>query len=164
MILLVTALPGAAVAAGRGADHLALRQARAQQAADHQVNAVLLQQAPATGTPDPYSKVQTAWVLARWQPPSLPARSGLVLAPAGTPKGSTMPTWVDGSGAVTDPPADPRDAAADVCIAVVLTCLASCLMLLGGQKLARRALDRRRLSAWDAEWRTVGPLWSGRRN
>ena len=75
-----------------------------------------------------------------------------------------MPTWVDGSGAVTDPPADPRDAAADVCIAVVLTCLASCLMRLGGQKLARRALDRRRLSAWDAEWRTVGPLWSGYRN
>ena len=29
MILLVTALPVAAVAAGRGADHLALRQARA---------------------------------------------------------------------------------------------------------------------------------------
>jgi hypothetical protein len=56
MILLVTALPVAAVAAGQGADHLALRQARAQQAADHQVNAVLLQQAPATGTPDPYSR------------------------------------------------------------------------------------------------------------
>jgi len=164
MILLVTAVPVAAVAAGRGADHLALRQARAQQAADHLVNAVLLQQAPATGTPDPYSKVQTAWVLARWQPPGVPARSGLVLAPAGTPKGSTVPTWVDGSGAVTDPPADPRDAAADVCIAVVLTCLVSCLMLLGGQKLARRALDRRRLSAWDAEWRMVGPLWSGHRN
>ena len=45
-----------------------------------------------------------------------------------------MPAWVDGSGAVTDPPADPRDAGADVCIAVVLTCLASCLMLLGGRR------------------------------
>jgi hypothetical protein len=103
-------------------------------------------------------------VLARWQPPGVPARSGLVLAPAGTPKGSTVPSWVDGPGAVTDPPADPRDVVAGVCIAVALTCLASLLVQLGGQTLARRALDRRRLIAWDAEWRTVGPLWSGHRN
>ena len=133
MILLVTALPVAAVAAGRGADHLALRQARAQQAADHRVNAVLLQQAPATGTPDPYSKVQTAWVLAGL---AASRRAGPVRpgpGPGGARTGSTVPTWVGGSGAVTDPTADPRHAGADVCIAVVLTCLASCLMLLGAE-------------------------------
>ena len=30
--------------------------------------------------------------------------------------------------------------------------------------LARRALDRRRLRAWDAAWRVTGPLWSGHRS
>src|SRR5271155_5842837 len=61
MIMLTTAGPAAAVLAGQQADHMALNQAHAQQAADHLVNAVLLEQAPATGIPDPYTSVQTAW-------------------------------------------------------------------------------------------------------
>lgn len=164
IILLVAAVPIVAIAAGRYADHLALSQARAQQAADHRVPAVLLQQAPVTGSPDPYSSAQTAWVPARWQPPGLPARSGEVLAPAGAPKGSTVPTWVNASGAVTHPPAGHRDVATAVGVAGVLTCLGSCSVLLAASRLARRALDRRRLSAWDAEWRAIGPLWSGHRS
>ena len=63
MIMLVAAVPAAAVIAGQRADHSALNWAHAQQAADHRVNAVLLQQAPATGSPDPYTSVQTVWAL-----------------------------------------------------------------------------------------------------
>ncbi len=162
MIMLTTAVPAAAVLAGQQADHLALNQAHAQQAADHLVNAVLLEQAPTTGIPDPYTSVQYAWVPARWQPPGLPPRTGEVLAPAGARKGSTVRTWIAPSGAVTAPPLDHRDIAGDVCIAVVATCLASWLVLLASGALARRALDRRRLNAWEAEWRASGPLWSGR--
>ena len=162
MIMLVTAVPAAAVLAGQQADHVALNRAHAQQAADHLVNAVLLEQAPATGTPDPYTSVQTTWVLARWRPPGLPSRTGEVLAPVGAPKGSTVRTWINPSGAVTDPPLDHRDIVGDVCIAVVATCLVSWLVLLASGALARRLLDRRRLNAWDAEWRASGPLWSGR--
>ena len=162
MIMLVTAVPAAAVLAGQQADHVALSRAHAQQAADHLVSAVLLEQAPATGTPDPYTSVQTTWVLARWQPPGLPPRTGQVLAPVGALKGSTVRTWINPSGAVTDPPLDHRDIAGDVCIAVVATCLVSWLVLLASGALARRLLDRRRLNAWDAEWRASGPLWSGR--
>jgi hypothetical protein len=161
MIMLVAAVPAAAVFAGQQADHMALNRAYAQQAADHLVNAVLLEQAPATGAPDPYTSVQTAWVPARWQPPGLPPRTGDVLALAGARQGSTVRTWIDASGAVTNPPLDHRDIAGEVCIAVVATCLASWLVLLALSALARRALDRRRLSAWDAEWRASGPRWSG---
>lgn len=162
MIMLAAAVPAAAVLAGQQADHVALNRAHAQQAADHLVNAVLLEQAPATGTPDPYTSVQTTWVLARWRPPGLPPRTGEVLAPVGAPKGSTVRTWINPSGAVTDPPLDHRDIVGDVCIAVVATCLVSWLVLLASGALARRLLDRRRLNAWDAEWRASGPLWSGR--
>ena len=56
---------------------------------------------------------------------------------------------------------DHRDIVGDVFIAVIATCLVSWLVLLVSCALARRALDRRRLSAWDAEWRASGPLWSG---
>ena len=161
MVALVAAVPAAAVVAGQRADHYALNRAHAQQATDHLVTAVLLQQAPATGAPDPYTSVQTTWVLARWQPPGLPSRTGQVLAAAGAPKGSTVRTWIDPSGAVTSPPLDHRDITGDVCIAVVATCLVSWLVLLASGALARWALDRRRLNAWDAEWRASGPRWSG---
>ena len=79
----------------------------------------------------------------------------------GARKGSTVQTWIGPSGAVTDPPIDHRAIAGDVCIAVVATCLGSWLVLLVSSALARRVLDRRRLNAWDAEWRASGPLWTG---
>jgi hypothetical protein len=147
MFMLVAAVPTAAVVVGQRADHLALNRARAQQAADHLVNAVLLEQAPAAGTPDPYTSVQITWVLSRWRPPGLPPRTGEVLATAGARKGSTVRTWIDG----------------DVTVTVVATCFVSWLVLLAAGTLARQALDRRRLNAWEAEWRASGPLWSGRR-
>ncbi|MFI5080033.1 MAG: hypothetical protein ACHQCE_03100 [Streptosporangiales bacterium] len=162
VVLLVAGVPAAAVVAGRQADHLALNRAHAQQARDHLVTAVLLENAPATGIPDPYTDVQTSWVLARWQPPGQPPRTGQVLAVAGTRQGSTVRTWIDPSGAVTSPPPDHRDITGDVCIAVIATCLVSWLLLLVSGVLVRRALDRRRLNAWEAEWRASGPLWSGR--
>jgi hypothetical protein len=164
IILLVVAVPAAAVAAGRWADHQALHRAQAQQAADHLVTAVLLQDATTTGTPDPYTSVQTTWVRARWQPPGQPPRTGEVLAVAGARKGSTVRTWIDPSGAVTDPPLQHRDIVGNVCLAVMVTCLVSWLVLLAAGTLARRALDRRRLNAWEAGWRASGPLWSGRRS
>jgi len=164
LILLLVAVPIVTLAVSRQADHLALRQAHAQQVADHQVTAVLLRQAPPTGVPDPYTSIQMTLVLARWRPPGQPARSGQVLAPAGARAGSTVQIWVDASGAVTGPPPGQRVIAGDVCIAAVTTCLVTVLLVLGSSALAQRALDRRQLRAWDAEWRTTGPLWTGHRS
>ena len=163
VILLLVAVPIATIAVGRQVDHLALRQAHAQQAADHQVTAVLLQQAQATGVPDPYTSIQLTYVLARWQPPSQAPRSGQVLAAAGARAGSTVKVWVDASGAVTSPPPDHRIIAGDVCMTIIVTCLVASLLILGSAALARCALDRWRMRAWDAEWRASGPMWSGHR-
>ena len=164
ILLVVTAVPAAAVAAGRWADHYALHRAQAERAVDHQVTAVLLADAPAVGIPDPYTSVQTAWVPARWQPPGQPPRTGEVLALTGAHKGSTVRTWINPSGAVTDPPLDRRFVVGDAWLAVMATCLVSWLLLLVTGVLVRRGLDRRRLRAWEAEWRASGPLWSGHRN
>jgi hypothetical protein len=108
--------------------------------------------------------VETTWVRARWQPPGQPPRVGEVLAVAGARRGSTVRTWVDRSGAVTAPPADHRVIVGSVFVAVTATCQLSWLVLLAAAMLVRRALDRRRLNAWEAEWRASGPLWSGRRS
>jgi hypothetical protein len=163
VVLLVAVVPAAAVAAGRQADHLALNRAHAEQARDHLVTAVLLENAPTTGIPNPYTNVQTTWVLARWQPQGEAPRTGQVLAVAGAQKGSTVQTWIDSAGAITNPPMDHRDIVGEVCLAVVATCLLSWLLLLVSGLLVRRAMNRRRLNAWEAEWRAMGPLWSGRR-
>ena len=164
IILAVLAVPAASVAAGRWADHYALHQAQVQRTVDHQVTAVLLRDAPAIGTPDPYTSVQTAWVPARWQPPGQPPRTGEVLAVVGARKGSTVRTWIDPSGAVTDPPLDHHVVAGDVVMAVTATLLLSGLLLMAAWALARRLLDRRRLRAWETEWRASGPQWSGHRS
>lgn len=164
VILLLVAMPLAAIAVGRQADNLALRQAHAQQAAEHQVTAVLLEQAQATGFPGPYTSVQLTYVLARWQPPGGPPRSGQVLAPAGMGAGSTVTIWIDASGAVVSPPPDHREIVGNATIAAMVAGLVASLLLLGLNTLARRALDRRRLNAWDAEWRAIGPRWSGYRH
>jgi len=161
ILLAVVAVPAAAVAVGRWADHYALHRAQAQLAVNHQVSAVLLRDAPRTGIPDPYTSVETTWVPARWQPAGQPPRTGEVLAVAGARKGSTVRIWIDPSGAVTDPPLGPRVVAGDVVMAVVATLLLSGLLLLAAGALACRVFERRRLRAWEAEWRASGPLWSG---
>ena len=74
-----------------------------------------------------------------------------------------MRTWIDRSGAVVDPPADHR-VVGYVFSAVMATCQLSWLVLLAAGVLVRRVLDRRRLNAWEAEWRASGPLWSGHRS
>jgi hypothetical protein len=164
IVLLVAVIPAAAVAAGRWADHQALHRAQLERATDRLVTAVLLENAPASGVPDPYTSVQTAWVRARWQPPGQPPRAGDVLAVAGARQGSTVRTWIDRSGAVADPPMEHRVIAGYICFAVMITCVLSWLVLLAAVLLVRRALDRRRLNAWEAEWRASGPLWSGHRS
>jgi hypothetical protein len=164
IILLVLAVPAAAVAAGQRADHLMLNRAQAEQAADHLVTAVLLQDAPASGPPDPYTSEQTTWALARWQPPGQRPRTGEILALAGARQGSTVRTWIDSSGAIADPPTDHRVIAGYVCLVVMATCLMSWLVLWAAGGLVRRVLDRRRLNAWEAEWRAGGPRWSNHRS
>ena len=114
--------------------------------------------------PDPYTSVQTAWVPARWQPPGQPPRTGEVLAVVGARKGSTVRTWIDPSGKVTDPPVDQRFIVGNVWVAVMTTCLVSWMLLLAAGMLGHRMLDRRRLRAWEGEWRATGPQWSGQRS
>ena len=163
LILILTVVPVSAIIAGQTADHLFSRQAQAQQAADHVVDAVLTQNAPAASV-DPYAAVPDTWVTAGWTAPDGTARSGQVLAPIGSFAGDVVPVWVSASGAIADPPARRADVVAEVVVTVMLTSMALTGLLLGVQAVVHRFLDRRRLRSWDAEWRSIGPLWTGYRS
>jgi hypothetical protein len=161
MLLIVVAVPLVCIVVGQLTDHLAQRQAHAQVTAERQVTAVLLQGVPPASTPDPYSSVQMAMVPARWQLPGQPARTGQVLAQVGARAGSTETIWVNDAGALATPPGTGVVDAA-ICVAVVNTCMAAGLLLVAVNALARRVLNRRRMSEWDAAWRATGPRWSRR--
>ena len=163
-ILMLTVVPVAVIGVGRIVDHQVIRQAQAERAADRKVQAVLTQAAPAHGAPDPYSGAQTAWVPARWTAPDGTARTGQVLAMAGAAKGSTVSAWIDASGAATDPPTSHGDIVSDVFIGAATTGLLLIAALVALQVLGMHLIDRRRMRDWDAEWRAVGPRWTGHRS
>src|SRR5262249_24876044 len=84
-----------------------------------------------------------------------------VLAPAGLAADAVIPVWVDAAGPRAGPPAQPAQhdsrALADGMVAVLI--LAE--LLWGAGLAACGVADRRRLAAWDAEWRAIGPKWGG---
>ena len=150
--------PFAARAAGTWTDTVAHRVQAEQQASRQEVSAVLLKAAPVRvadeGT-DPE-------VPARWTARNGALMRGDVPAPPGTAAGVTVRVWVARDGQFTSPPL--RDSQISWLVAlsctVAVTGLGLLLVITG--LLTRRELDKRRMAAWDAEWRTSGPNWTTR--
>ena len=151
----VAGAPLLALSAGRWAHDGGPRAGHAQRAVWHQVPAVLRTSTIQRFAPSPVP----AW--ARWAAPGGVPRTGRVLAPAGLAAGAVVTVWVDAAGRLASPPALPGQqhgrALADGVVAVLL--LAE--LLCGAGLAARGVADRRRLAGWDAEWRAIGPKWSG---
>ena len=161
LIVILAGVPLASIGVGQAVYHAGLRQARAERATEYQASAILTQPAPAHGSPDPYSGEEIAWVSARWVGPNGTIHYGLVLTAADARKGSSVTIWTDASGAVMDPPESQGDIVSNVFVGSASTGLLLTLVLVGLYGLGRRLLDRRRMRAWDAEWRTTGPRWTG---
>jgi hypothetical protein len=149
--------PLAAHAAGGWAHAAAERQARAQQTRLHRVPATLLQAAPAwdVNGAGSYPDTQARWTAAAGQ-----VRTGWIFVPSGGSKGSTVSIWISQSGQPSNPPLQPGQiqGQAEMAGGAAVTVLA--IVLLTSGLLARRALDRRRMAGWDAEWLAIGPRWS----
>jgi len=163
VLLLLSAVFLAAVG---GAAFLGLGFCRSQDtaAADlHPAVAVLSRGAPETGTLGLLADAP-----ARWRAPDGQQRSGVlttITVPgiAGAPAGARVRIWVTAAGQPAQPPPGQ--------IAVVITAVMVGLSALGGAGitlvlcyfLCRRALDRRRLAAWESAWAQTGPRWTSLR-
>ena len=150
--------PLATVAAWHVAYSYGARAAHTQQAAWHRVPAVLLTTAPTEG----YTGYQPE-ARARWIAPDGARRTGKVPAPPGELAGSTVRVWVDAAGRLTGPPLLPAQVRGQADLAAVLAPVLFGEMLLAAGQLAHYLLGRRRLAAWEAEWRATGPQWSRQR-
>jgi hypothetical protein len=149
--------PLAAVAGWQAVYSYGARTAHAQRAAWHQVPAVLLANAPAFGYAGDEPMVR-----ARWTAPDGTRRTGTVPAPAGTQAGSIVRVWTDAAGQQTGPPLRSAQVKGQAALAAIVAPVVLGEVLLLAGLLAQCLLGRRRLAAWDAEWRATGPQWSRR--
>jgi hypothetical protein len=150
--------PFAANAAASWTSAASTREAQAQQAAIHEVQATLLQAAT------PWSAtVGGSEALARWRAPDGQMRTEQLIVMPGLLAGSTVPVWTNQAGQLTDPPLEHSQVVgrADMSRALAVAVVAVALIFAGW--LGRRVLDGRRLAAWDADWLATGPRWTSRR-
>ncbi len=152
---LLGGVPAATLTAGSWAYGLGMRAEHAQQAERHQVPATVLENA-----------VLGPWpvrVEARWTAPDGTSRTGLISVPGGTASGSTVTVWTDASGQLQAKPLRHSAVIALAAFTSVWVALMMGLLLFGAWRWSRRRLERRRMSAWDADWRVTGPRWTNRR-
>jgi hypothetical protein len=160
VIAFLAAAPFAARASGAWAHAIAHRVQLTQEASRYQVTAVLADPAPKAqagswGTFEPQ-------VRARWTAPDGKAVTGEIPAPAGTAAGTRLTVWTSRDGQLTEPPLQDSQVADQVTLAQIGGVAALAMLLAVAGLLARRALDKRRMAAWDADWLATGPRWTTR--
>lgn len=155
----VAATPFAAVAAGAWGHAAAHQEQLAQEAGRHAVPAVVLTVShtyPAAGT------VVETDAKARWTAPDGARITSQISVPSDTPANTTVRIWVARDGTLTGPPLTDSQVSSRAVLAEIgaVTGLAVTFAVAGAA--ARKSLDRHRLAAWEAEWRSAGPRWTTR--
>jgi type IV secretory pathway VirB2 component (pilin) len=125
------------------------------------VPAVLLQDAPEPAHALSQASLEPL-VRARWTAPGGTPCEGEVHAPGGARAGTAVMVWTDGSGRLEGAPVQHVDVTIqEAFVGLAAAVLAAAAVVVTGF-LARRALDRRRLAARDADWSRAGLQWTGR--
>jgi hypothetical protein len=136
-------------------------QARAVMAREYLVPATLLgsrRHVPRTVS----SLAGHEWMRARWTAPDGTVRTGRVYARVSAPPGSTVRIWTTRNGHLARRPLTRPEITSRAVTAGLVGVLGLGLALLTVSALARWLLDRRRMAAWEADWRLVEPRWTRR--
>ena len=108
----------------------------------------------------PYTDAAPVAVTASWEDRQGVERTGLVSAPEGSAKGSTLQIWIDQSGAPVLKPITSGDALALAGIITGLVIVAGVVVLALLWVALQHGLMAYNYAAWEQEWRAVAPLWS----
>ena len=90
-----------------------------------------------------------------WAAPDGVRHRGQFLAAPGARAGTRVTVWTDASGHLTATPMSPRQAVTQAGLAAAIAIPVWGLTLLCAGMACRHVLDRRRLAAWEADWRTL---------
>jgi hypothetical protein len=157
----LAAAPFAAQAVGAWAKGTTHQVQIAQEASLRQVPAVVLKVTLAPLGVGGYAAFQSE-AQARWTAPSGKVLTGQVLVTPGTAVGATVRVWVNHDGQVTNPPLQDSQVTGQGAFDAALSVVALGVFFIGVGALTHRALDKRRMAAWDAEWQATGPRWTTR--
>ena len=72
----------------------------------------------------------------------------------------TLPVWSTVQGQLAPPPMNGLQVTALTGLSAVVAAVAATLTLLLSAVGARLVLNRRRMAAWDADWRVPAPRWT----
>ena len=158
----IAGAPFAAQAAGHVTYAALLRTERVQQATRHQVRAELLQQAGNTTVSGSEFDISVP-VRARWTAATGAPRTGQLMAPVGSARGTTVTVWTDSSGALVNPPLQPGQVAGQADLAAAGAIAGIGILYLCEAVIIRQVLNRRRMAAWDADWALTEPMWNRQR-
>lgn len=145
LVVFLACAPLVALAAWHWAYTAGLPAERVQQAARHQVPAVVLQATPRSagaGSGDgpsgtTYTGPDTALVLARWTAPGGIRRTGEIRVPTGTRAGATVSVWTGASGRLAEPPLTREQVTGQAGFAAAAAIALLAVALLGAGRLAR---------------------------
>ena len=155
----LVAAPLAALACGGWAHAAAHRAELAQAASRRLVTVVVVAEpaAPAIGAGD-----LGTTAAARWTAPDGTVVKGDVPVPYGTQAGDRFRLWSTKDGHLTGQPLNDSQAASLVLLAQVGGAAGVAVALASAGGLARLSFNRRRMAAWDVDWRATGPRWTTR--
>jgi hypothetical protein len=129
----------------------------ARRAALHTVSAVHTENADRTATVTTEGGAETVRAKVRWNSPDGSTRTALARVEPGTAAGTSVTVWVDRNGHVVRAPLTVAEARLQSVLTGVLVAAGTAGLVLGGGRLARLPLERRRLRDWETEWARVAP-------
>lgn len=160
VVAFLVGAPLAALASGARVHAIAQRAEIAQEASRYQVMATVVNP-PTMAAVE--SGNQNTVTQVRWVPPDGRSMTGQTLVPTGTQPGTQVPVWTTRAGQLVGRPlADSQVKDLTVLSEVTGAAAVAAVLALCGL-LIRRSINRRRMAAWDFDWRTTGPRWTTRR-
>ena len=157
VIVFLVAAPFTALASGSWTLARAHQAQLAERASSYEVPALVLKlEAPSGGAyGDPSAH-------ARWTAHDGKVVTGDIAVPLGAAVGSTQWLWTTADGRLTDPPLEDSQVTGQAYFAEGFSVFTLAVLVTITGLLARRTLDKRRMAAWDTEWRATGPRWTTR--
>jgi hypothetical protein len=159
VLLFVAFLVGAPLAAlgsSAWAHTLAQRDLHAQLASRYLVTAVT------TVAPASQSGSLVSAARARWTAPDGKVVTDELAVPDGSKTGTPVQIWTTDDGKVTTQPMNASGVGSLTVLGGVAGVIAFAALLTLSGALARWSIDRRRMAAWDSDWRMMGPRWTTR--
>jgi hypothetical protein len=159
VVAFLAGAPLAALVAGGWAHAAAQRAEFGQQATRREVSATLL---PGPSSRATNNSDMVTWAdAARWvAPDGRTATADLPIAVETRGLPATMPVWSTLNGQLVPPPLNGVQVTWLTALAAALSFITAAVILFLSGLTARLLLNRHRMAAWDADWRTTGPRWS----